>query len=171
MSPVRSGDGGGMVFLPYALLLMLMLAGNVPSHFSGLERLEIGLFFVPLFFIGLTSESDFTPLGLLALGFLNDLLRETPLGYWSLLFVIFYGLTLSQRGVRQNTTFGTYWFTFAILVSIIYFVAYLVSLMRADMAVNSLFMLLSCIACMAFFPVVFGPIYLFRDRIVSGGRD
>lgn len=171
MSPVRSHEAGGLRFLPYALLLLLIFLGNVPGNISGLENLELGLFFAPLFFIGLTSESDFTPFSLLAFGLLNDLLREAPLGYWAFLFIVFYGLSLSQRRIIQNVSFSSYWTSFVILVAITYFIGYITSLLRADMAVSSWFMLLSCLACMAMFPVVFGPVYFFRDRIIGGVRD
>ncbi len=170
MSRFGSSEGGGLLFIPYAVLLALVITGNLPSHIPGLERLELGLFFAPLFFICLSSESDFTPVALALIGLLNDLLREAPLGYWAFLFVVYYGLCRSQKPTLQNSAFGSYWVTFAVLTALTYLLGYVIALMREDMAVAGVLLLLSLALCIIAFPLIFGPLFALRDRILVGDR-
>ena len=165
-----SDSGGGLLFIPYAVLLVLVVTGNLPSHIPGLERLELGLFFAPLFFICLNSESDFTPVALALIGLLNDLIREAPLGYWAFLFVIYYGLCRSQKPILQNAVFSFYWVTFAVLTALTYLLGYFIALMRDDMVVAGFLLLLSLVLCVIAFPLVFGPLFTFRDRILIGDK-
>jgi len=90
MSRFRStNEARGGMFVPYLLVLFFILVESVPVNFFFSGQLKIGLYFVPLFFIGLTAESDATPISLAVLGLVNDILSEMPLGFWSSLFVIF----------------------------------------------------------------------------------
>ena len=171
MSRFGSSDGSGLLFIPYAILLALVVTGNLPSHIPGLERLELGLYFAPLFFICLNSESDFTPVALALIGVLNDLLREAPLGYWAFLFVIYYGLCRSQKPILQNAAFGSYWLTFAVLTALTFLLGYFIALMRDDMVVAGTLLLLSLLLCVLAFPLIFGPLFVFRDRILVGDRS
>lgn len=170
MNAYRGSDVGGLLFIPYLILAVLVVMGSLPSNISGLERLELGLFFAPLFFISLTSENDFTPIFLGTIGLLSDLIREAPLGYWAFLFVVFYAMSLSQRTILQNAAFGSFWVTYSVLVAITYLLGYLTALLRDDMTASGFLMLMSCFACILSFPLIFGPLYLFRDRILSGER-
>lgn len=168
MSRFGSGDGGGLLFIPYVVLIGLVLTGSVPINVSGLERIEIGLFFAPLFFICVTSESDFTPVALALIGLLHDLIKETPIGYWAVLFILFYGLCRSQRNILQNASFGSFWVTFGVLTGATFLLGYMIALLRDDMAVSGFLLLISLATCVLSFPVIFGPLYLFRDRILAG---
>ncbi len=166
MSRFGSSDGGGLLFIPYFVLVMLVIAGNTPSHIPGLEGLELGLFFAPLFFISLNSEGDFTPVALALIGLLSDLLREAPLGYWAFLFVIFYALCRFQKPILHNAAFVSHWLTFAVLTAAVYLLGYFIALMRDDMAVAGSQLLLSLFLCLIAFPVIFGPLFTFRDRLL-----
>ena len=62
MSRFRSSnETGGGIFVPYLLVLIFIFLEGVPANFFVMAQLKIGLYFVPLFFIGLTAESDATP--------------------------------------------------------------------------------------------------------------
>lgn len=167
----RSGgvrDGNGLSILPYAVLLTLLLLNNLPGNISGLDRLNFGLFFGPLFFICLNSERDITPVVLLLFGLLNDLLTEAPLGFWAFLFVFFYGLSVSQRSLLQNATFTSICGTFSILLAITFLGGFLMAAIRDDMSVSGLSMFLSFLASLVAFPFVFGPLHIFGEQIARG---
>ena len=77
-NPHEAGSG---VVVPYFLVLLFILLASIPANFFYMAKLEIGLYFVPLFFIGLMDESDAAPVFVAVLGLLNDVLSEMPLGF------------------------------------------------------------------------------------------
>lgn len=166
-----SGDSGGGIFVPYLLVLIFILLASVPSNFFYSAQLEIGLYFIPLFFIGLTAESDATPVFLAALGLVNDIMSEMPLGFWSSLFVVFYLLCASQRSILSTASFGSYWLTFGVLMSMTYLVAYLLALLLDDLHMAIVPFLLSALICILFFPLLYFPLYLFGEAVGGSERS
>lgn len=118
---------------------------------------------------GLTAESDSTPIILAALGLVNDVSNEMPLGFYAALFVIFYLLCVGQRSILATATFGSYWLMFALLSVLIHVAAYILAFLLSDvhMVVSSLF--LSALACCAVFPVIYLPFELLGGAI--GGSE
>lgn len=172
MSRFRStNEARGGMFVPYLLVLIFILVESVPVNFFFSGHLKIGLYFVPLFFIGLTAESDATPIFLAVLGLVNDILSEMPLGFWSSLFVIFYLLCMSQRNILATTSFGSFWVTFAVLISMTYLVAYLLALMIGDLHLATVPFLLSAFVCVLFFPLLYFPLSLFREALSASERN
>ena len=170
MSRFRSSnEGGSASLIPYILLTLFVLLDNIQTGLFPASSLELGLYFVPLFFIGLTAESDATPIIIALLGLINDVSNEMPLGFYAALFVIFYLLCISQRSLLVNTRFSSYWLTFSVLVITTYFVAYLMALVLDDVHMTTLPLFLSSLACCAVFPIIFFPLYLFDDTL--GGSE
>lgn len=166
-----SGDSGVGIIIPYLVALTFILLASIPVNIFATGQLEIGLYFVPLFFIGLTAESDATPIFLAALGLLNDVLSEMPLGFWSSLFVVFYLLCASQRGILSTASFGSYWITFSVLITMTYLVAYLLALMIGDLHLATVPFFLSAFICILFFPLIYFPLYLFGDALGGSERN
>lgn len=166
-----ASETGSLLVIPYLVFLALIIFDNVPSNINGIERLEIGLCFASLFFISLTSEGYFTAVWVALFGLFNDLISDTPIGYWAFIFIIFYGLSSTQRPLLQAAAFGSHWVTYAVLISITYFVGFLVAVLRDDMVVGSLTFFLSALAAIAAFPLVYWPLYRFRDAIVRGDKN
>ncbi len=50
MSGLKNPSEGGSTFLPYLLLLLFVLLNSMPSNVKALAQLELGLYFIPLFF-------------------------------------------------------------------------------------------------------------------------
>lgn len=172
MSPYRNpGEVSTLAIIPYILLGLFVIFNNVPANLFAAGRLEICLYFVPLFFIGLTSEQDSTPIILAVFGLLNDIFSEMPLGFWAFLFVVFYLLCVSQRSLLSAANFGSYWVTFGVLVTMIYLVAYLLSFMVDDLQIATVPFLLSAAVCILFFPLVYFPFYLFGDAMGMSERN
>lgn len=172
MSRFRSSnETGGGIFVPYLLVLIFIFLEGVPANFFVMAQLKIGLYFVPLFFIGLTAESDATPAFLAGLGLLNDILSEMPLGFWSSLFVIFYLLCVSQRNILSTASFGSYWVTFAVLLAMTYLSAFLLALMIDDLHLATVPFLLSVFVCILFFPLLYFPLSFFRETLSASERN
>lgn len=170
MSSFRTGSEGGIFpVIPYFLLLLFVLLEGIPVNIFAISRLELGLCFVPLFFIGLTAENDVAPVIIALIGLLNDILSDMPLGFWASLFVLFYMLSAGQRTILATATFSSYWLTFSVLALIIYFVAYLLSAMLLELPAVSIPLLLSAVVCCMLFPLVYFPLYFFGNRL--GGSE
>ena len=59
MSRFRSSnEPGGSLFLPYLMVLIFIFLESVPNDFFVMAQLKIGLYFAPLFFIGLAAGRD-----------------------------------------------------------------------------------------------------------------
>ena len=165
MNGLKNPSEGGSTFLPYLLLLLFILLNSMPLKVTSLAQLEIGLYFIPLFFIGLTAESDATPFFVALFGFLNDILSEMPLGFWPALFIVFYLLCVSQRTIISTSRFGSYWASFAVLIMMTYLVAYLLAALSNDLHLAIVPFVLSCFLCILFFPIIYFPLYFFSDAL------
>ena len=171
MNGLKNPSEGGSTFLPYLLLLLFVLLNSMPSNVKALAQLELGLYFIPLFFIGLTAESDATPVFVALFGFLNDILSEMPLGFWSSLFVVFYLLCVSQRAIISTGSFGSFWITFGVLIMMTYLAAYLLAALSDDLHLTIIPFVLSCFICILFFPVIYFPLYFFSDALTGAERN
>lgn len=172
MSRLRSTTEGSRIwFVPYILLMLFVLLDNVQTGIFPASSVELGLYFVPLFVIGLTAESDATPIFIALLGLINDISNEMPLGFYAALFVVFYLLCASQRSLLANTRFSSYWLTFGVLVTMTHFMAYLLAFVLDEVHLTTLPLFLSAIACCAAFPFIYFPLYLFDDALGGSERN
>jgi hypothetical protein len=171
MNGLKNPREGDSTFLAYLLLLLFILLNSMPTNVKALAQLELGLYFIPLFFIGLTAESDATPVFVALFGFLNDILSEMPLGFWSSLFVVFYLLCVSQRAVISTGSFGSYWITYGVLIIMTYLAAYLLAALSNDLYLAIIPFVLSCFICILFFPVIYFPLYFFSDAFTGVERN
>ena len=112
-----------------------------------------------------------TPVFVAFFGFLNDILSEMPLGFWSSLFIVFHLLCISQRAIVSTGNFGTYWITFSVLMVLTYLTAYLLAALFDDLHLAILPFVLSCFVCIVFFPVIYFPLYFFSDALTGLERN
>ncbi len=154
----RTGSSGSLRFIPFAVIVIFILLDGLPAMSGWLMHLELGLFFIPLFYIGLHAERDYTPVGVLALGLFNDVLSDAPIGFWGILFCVLYMLGVSQRAVLQNARWGSYWTSFIVVVSVTYLVGYLIALMRDDMSIGGGVYFLSAMVTALCFPMIYFPL-------------
>lgn len=171
MNGLKNASEGGSTFLPYLLLLLFVFLNGTPSTVKAFAQLELGLYFIPLFFIGLTAESDATPVFVAFFGFLNDILSEMPLGFWSSLFIVFHLLCVSQRAIVSTGSFGSYWITFSVIMFMTYLTAYLLAALFDDLHLAIIPFVLSCFICILFFPVIYFPLYFFSDALTGLERN
>lgn len=154
----RSGKSGSIRFVPFAILTIFILLDGLPGLGGWIAHLELGLFFIPLFYIGLHAENDFTPVAVLALGVLCDVLGDAPIGFWGVLFCVMYVLAVSQKQILQNADWGSYWTSFIVLVAATYLVGYLIALMRSDIQVAAGLYFVSAMVTGLVFPFIYYPL-------------
>ena len=144
--------------VPYIVLGLFIILDDLPVGLGALDGLEIGLCQVPVFHIGLYTESDFAAIGVIAMGLLNDVLAGAPLGFWGLLFCLLYLLATGQRAMLQNTKWTSYWTSFGVLMLPVYMTGYLVALMRDDMSIPFFAYVLSAVVTGLLFPLIDWPL-------------
>jgi len=164
MAPLRrpdvsAVDGGSLWLVPYAVLAGFILLDGLPIDYQWLGRIELGLYFVPIFFIAISSsEHDFAPFGIILLGLVNDVLSEAPIGYWTFLFGLFYLLAMGQRSLLQEARLGAIWANFLVLCVATYLAGYFIGLLRADMAIGLGVYFSSAFVTSLFFPLLYIPL-------------
>lgn len=154
----RTGSSGSLRFIPFVVIGIFILLDGLPAMTGWLMHLDLALFFIPLFYIGLHAESDYTPVGVLALGLSNDVLSDAPVGFWGILFCVVYVLALSQRAVLQNARMSAYWASFMVVVSATYLLGYLIAFMRDDMVIGGGVYFLSAMVTALCFPIIYFPL-------------
>lgn len=153
----RLPEQGIAGFIPYTVLALFILISGLPVDPLSFGVLEIGLFLIPVFHIGLYTENDFAAVGLIALGLLNDVLSGAPLGYWAVLFCLLYVLAFGQRQVLQNTKWASYWTSFIVLMLPVFLAGYIIALLRDDMSVSFTTSLMSALVTGLCFPFIHFP--------------
>lgn len=76
------------------LVFLLVCLGKTTG--GGRGSVEIGLYFVLLFFWAARSERSFSPILVLLIGFIQDALTGSVFGTWPLVFAAFFALIRSQ---------------------------------------------------------------------------
>ncbi|MGI9440157.1 MAG: rod shape-determining protein MreD [Parvibaculales bacterium] len=117
----------GRFSLTVMVVLLLLLDCAPTSDIIGINVAPM-LFLIPIFYMAVFNERESTPIVILLLGLLKDLLSVTPLGFWGFLFSLFYALAYSQRQFIAGAGEYSDWGVFAALCFGIFLLAYLLGL-------------------------------------------
>ena len=171
----RSDYAGANRFLPLVVLVVFILLDGLPPMSNLLVHIDLGLFLIPVFIIGLKTEKEFAPLGILTLGLLYDLLSQAPLGYWSVLFCLLFSIALVQRQMLQNAKWPSHWTSFVLSVGLTYLVGFVIAAARSDMVVDGSEYVISALLTAFCFPMIYYPIIWAQQGEVGfdgfGARD
>ncbi len=144
--------GGGIV--AYLLAVAFVLGGGVYILPGVGLWLDIGLYFVPLFFLASRGTHDFSPLFVLGLGLVKDMIDGTPLGFWAFLFCLFYILIRNMRGFLSASGYMESWLGFAIVSTFIYTLAAIIGGIRGDMVAAFWANIASALVLSALYPLI-----------------
>lgn len=100
--------------LPFLMGLFLLLIGLFPLKLSFFTQHYIPFIYIALFYWIVFRPDLLSPFRVFLLGFLADLLYQTPLGYQSFCFVLFYILVLLEQRFLQGRSFSFLWKSFCI---------------------------------------------------------
>ena len=145
------------LLMSYLAIFILILFEHAPLGNYWLTAMDIGIFFVPIFFLARVYDGPWGLFGIMLLGLAKDLTSETPLGFWVLLFCLFFMLSSSQRQFLVNAGFRTVWSTFVFICLLTYSAYYLISLVHNDLPESLLLTVISAVATMISFPLVYLP--------------
>ncbi len=164
MSSLHTGyaTGRSSAWFPFLIMFLFCLLEQIPHGIRLFNFIDLGMYLAPLYFIALYNESDVAPFGVLGLGILKDLLSETPLGYWGILFCLFFIMIGVQRRGLLHSAFRVQWVGFGIMAFLLYLVAYIISLIHPVMSSAFLSSILSALVSFILFPLAYLPFLWMR---------
>lgn len=140
-------------WVPLLAIFLLIVAEHVPLGRDWLTNMDIGFVFVPMLFLARYSEGFVPPTAILLLGVLKDVTSETPIGFWSFLFCVFFILALGQRQLLYNAAYNTVWATFGFLCFLIYTVFYVLAVLSLSVAPSFAATMLGALLTVLAFPL------------------
>ena len=92
--------------------------------------------------------------GLLCIGVIGDLFLGTLVGFTAILFLVLFGLTISQRKSLVTKSFYFIWLGFAIACGLVCFLAWIIVSLRSGQLVDASGIAIQLAMTIASFPVV-----------------
>ena len=100
---------------PFLLALALMLLGVVALHVPGWARIAPLLSFMAVYHWAIYRVDLMPAYAVFAIGLLQDVLAGTPLGVFTLIYLLAYGTALSQLRYLAGRTFFVVWLGFVLI--------------------------------------------------------
>ncbi|HYE48286.1 MAG TPA: rod shape-determining protein MreD [Azospirillaceae bacterium] len=127
-------DQTGRNLLPFAVTILLLLVGMVPTQLPGYAAVAPPLVVMSVYYWAIHRPDLLRPSVAFLIGVLHDLLSGTPLGMTPLVLVLAYWVTLTQRRMFLGDSFAWLWLGFAMVsvgTALVQWVVY--SLMHAQL--------------------------------------
>jgi rod shape-determining protein MreD len=149
---VRAGKIALLV-LPFLAGFVCMLLSFVP--FSRIFGVEIAPAFglIAVYYWAVQRPDVFPPYGVFAIGLFYDLLSAGPLGLWALVYLIVYGLVISQRQLIIGRTFSLFWAGFLVSSTIAGFLGWALASLYFGQFLSPGPVLVQMAATVALFPL------------------
>lgn len=151
---------------PAALSILLTLLLGLPFRLFGLQLPEPVIPMVCVFSWAVIRPSILSPIVILVMGLILDLLWGTPTGLWPLSMLIGYGLTLVMRNMMMGQSRPMMWGSYVVVCAISLGAAYLFTMLAFQAAPNLLGALWQFIATALLYPFAHRLIERFEDADV-----
>ncbi len=103
--------------LPFLLTLAMLILGTAPLPIPHFLPLGAGLALISVYYWAIHRPGLLPAPAVFAIGLLGDLLGIAPLGVGTLMFLLVYGIALSQRRVFQGQPFLIVWWGFMMVAA------------------------------------------------------
>jgi len=110
---------------PFVSALLMTLLSVVAWPIPYLGAVMPPLAFITLFYWSAHRPDLFTPVMAFAIGLLNDVINNFPLGASALLFTLAHQIILRKRGIFAGHSFYMFWAGFSFAVILVMFVQWL----------------------------------------------
>ncbi len=100
--------------IPFWITLFFIIFSLIPWQMIFLSYFAVPLAYICLFYWGIFCTDLITPAGVFILGFCADLLTTAPLGYNTLLFLLFYLIVSSNHRFFKGRSFLFLWECFCV---------------------------------------------------------
>jgi rod shape-determining protein MreD len=102
---------------PFGLAFVLTILSIIPLPFEGYARVAPLLPLMAVYHWGIYRPQLFPAYAAFLIGLLEDSLSGTPMGENALVYLLIYGLVISQRTFFVGKSFAIYWLGFAFVVA------------------------------------------------------
>ena len=145
--------------LPYVVAVLCVLLEWHPFGADVFAQFGPRAFLVPLFSINLNNEMDRAPNLLCRHRLAGRCFDGSTFGVLGVFMAgLFYILSSGQKQVLQNAAFSSHWFSFIVVVFIVYLAGFVISLMRDDLDIQFGGHLLSALITGLFYPILAWPL-------------
>ncbi len=102
---------------PFGLTLIMVIVSMVPTHVPEYARVVPLLSLMAIYHWAVFRPELLPAFAVFVIGLLQDILSGTPVGVHALVFLIVYGLILSQRRFLAGKSFAVVWLGFSLVAS------------------------------------------------------
>ncbi len=102
---------------PFGLTLIMVIVSMVPMHVPEYARVVPLLSLMAIYHWAVFRPELLPAFAVFVIGLLQDILSGTPVGVHALVFLIVYGLILSQRRFLAGKSFAVVWLGFSLVAS------------------------------------------------------
>jgi len=102
---------------PFALTLILVIVNMIPMHIPGYARVVPLLSLMAVYHWTVFRPELLPAAAVFVIGLLQDILSGTPIGIHALVFLIVYGVVISQRRFLAGKSFAVVWLGFSIVAT------------------------------------------------------
>ena len=102
---------------PFGLTLIMVIVSMVPMHVPEYARVVPLLSLMAIYHWAVFRPELLPAFAVFVIGLLQDILSGTPIGVHALVFLIVYGLVLSQRRFLAGKSFAVVWLGFSLVAS------------------------------------------------------
>ena len=100
---------------PFLLTLFLVLASIIPLHIPGFSRVVPLLPLIAIYHWAVYRADLLPAYTVFIIGILNDILTGAPIGAYALVFLLVYGLVVSQHRFLFGKSFAVIWIGFGLI--------------------------------------------------------
>lgn len=100
---------------PFGLTLILLVVGIIPWHVPGLARVVPLLPLMAVYHWAVFRPQLMPSYAVFLVGLLHDTLTGTPIGVHAMVYLVVYGLVLSQRRFLVGKSFAIIWLGFTLV--------------------------------------------------------
>lgn len=110
-------DSGARNLTPFGLTIIMLIISMAPVHVPGYARVVPLLSLMAVYHWTVFRPELLPAFAVFVIGLLQDILSGTPIGIHALVFLIVYGLVLSQRRFLAGKSFAVVWLGFSLVAS------------------------------------------------------
>lgn len=113
-----------MTVVPFAVALVLVFLSFLPVGRIFGSSVMLALAFIAIYYWAVARPELLPPMAVFAIGLVFDLLSAGPIGLWAFVYLLAYGLTVTQRFFLINAPFSVFWTGFGVVAGIAGLVAW-----------------------------------------------
>jgi len=122
--------------LPFILTLIIIFLSALPLRMPDFIHVSPALGLIPIYHWAIYRSNLLPFYSIFLLGLLQDLLIGTPLGFYTLIFLTMYGMSLAQRRFFAGKAFHVYWFGFSVAALAIIILGWVLASIWAETFLN-----------------------------------